>query len=160
MNVDGSDVRTLGQGSFPVWSPDGSRIAFERQNGICVYDLCGIDVYVMAADGSDVHQVKGTSSALDYAAVPEWSPDGTRIAYLLGDYTRLPNIRIMTPDGTDIADLGVTASQAIWSPDGTAIAFTAPSPGPTAPIVVVSATGGRPVELVNRPGLSFPSDWR
>jgi hypothetical protein len=160
MNADGSNVHALGQGSLPVWSPDGRRIAFERQNGICIYDLCGLAVYVMNADGGDVRQLKGTTSAIDYAAVPEWSPDGTRIAYLLGDYTTLPHIRIMTTEGADIVDLGVTASQAIWSPDGTAIAFTAPSPGDTAPIMVVPATGGHPVELVKQPGGSVPTDWR
>ena len=160
MNVDGGNVRTLGQGSLPVWSPDGTRIVFERQNGICIYDLCGLAVYVMNADGSDARQLKGTTSAIDYAAVPEWSPDGTRIAYLLGDYSTLPHIRIMTTEGLDVTDLGVTASQAIWSPDGTAIAFTAPSPGTTQPIMVVPATGGRPAELVSRPGMSVPTDWR
>jgi Tol biopolymer transport system component len=160
MKVDGSDVRTLGQGSLPVWSPDGARIAFERQNGICVFDLCGLAVYVMNADGSDARQIKGTVTAFDYAAVPEWSPDGSRIVYLLGDYSRLPHARIMTTEGLDVIDLGVVASQAIWSPDGAAIAFTAPSPGDTAPIMVVPATGGTPVELVTRPGVSVPTDWR
>jgi hypothetical protein len=66
----------------------------------------------------------------------------------------------MGTDGIDLIDLGLTASQAIWSPDGTAIAFTSPAAGPTAPIMVVPATGGRPVELVNRPGFSVPTDWR
>jgi hypothetical protein len=160
MNADGSDVHSLGQGSLPVWSPDGARIAFERQNGICVFDLCGLAVFVMNADGSDAHQIKGTVTAFDYAAVPEWSPDGSRIVYLLGDYSRLPHARIMTTEGLDVIDLGVVASQAIWSPDGTAIAFTAPSPGDTAPIMVVPATGGTPVELVTRPGVSVPTDWR
>jgi hypothetical protein len=160
MNVDGTDVHSLGQGSLGVWSPDGTRIAFERMNGVCIYDLCGIDIYTMAADGSDVRRLTHTATAIDYAAVPAWSPDGTRIAFLAGDYAGAPELRVMTTDGAVVARLGTVGSRGVWSPDGRAIAATTSAPGPSAPILVFPATGGRPVELVNRPGASVPTDWR
>jgi Tol biopolymer transport system component len=160
MHADGTGVEVLGQGSLPVWSPDGTRIAFERQNGVCVFDLCGIDIYTMAADGSDVRRLTNTTTPFEYAAVPAWSPDGTRIAYLSGDYSRAPVLRIMTTDGTIVASLGTVGSREVWSPDGLAIAATTATPGPDAPILVFPLSGGQPYELVHRPGVSIPTDWR
>jgi Tol biopolymer transport system component len=72
----------------------------------------------------------------------------------------------MNADGSEIRKVKGTfttidyAAAPQSSPDGTAIAFTSAAPGPTAPIVVTPATGGRPVEQVNRPGVSVPTDWR
>jgi Tol biopolymer transport system component len=162
MNADGSDVHALSQGSLGVWSPDGSRIAFERQNGICIYDLCGIDIFTMAADGTDVRRLTSTTSAIEYAAVPAWSPDGTLIAYISGDYSgaQAPEARIITAEGIPVGSLGRVGSRIVWSPDGRAIAATTAAPGPNAPILVIPLSGGRPVELVNRPGISVPTDWR
>jgi hypothetical protein len=141
MNADGTGAETLGQGSLPAWSPDGTRIAFERQNGVCIYDLCGIDIYTMAADGSDLRRLTHTTTAIDYAAVPAWSPDGTRIAFIAGDYTRAPSLQVMTADGVVVANLGTVGSRGVWSPDGRAIAATSAAAGPDAPILVFPAGG-------------------
>src|SRR2546422_5263788 len=54
----------------PVWSPDGTRIAFEsgREDGTS-------DVYLMNADGSNrVQLTRGSTGNL----LPAWSPDGAR----------------------------------------------------------------------------------
>lgn len=66
---DGTSLRTLAAGSFPVVSPDGKRVAFLRR---------GV-VYVMPIDGGK--QTKAGSGATSPAA---WSRDGTRLAYALG----------------------------------------------------------------------------
>jgi Tol biopolymer transport system component len=34
INIDGTDETYLGQGRSPMWSPDGSRIAFATDNGL------------------------------------------------------------------------------------------------------------------------------
>jgi Tol biopolymer transport system component len=74
---DGSDPRQLftapGDTNDPVWSPDGTKIAFESNTG------GDYDVYVMNADGSGVRDLTN-HPALD--ASPAWSPDGRRIAFL------------------------------------------------------------------------------
>ncbi len=58
--------------SFPAWSPDGRRIAFES-------DRDGNDeIYVMNADGSGVTRLTD-NDAIDRS--PAWSPDGRRIAF-------------------------------------------------------------------------------
>ena len=56
----------------PIWSPDGTRLAFERS----LQD--GVEIYVMVTGGSSVARV--TDSPADNAD-PTWSPDGTRLAF-------------------------------------------------------------------------------
>ena len=68
--------------SDPVWSPDGTKIAFVlSQQPNHHSELGGIpsDIWVMNSDGSNAHAITQTA---DYCErEPEWSPDGTRIAY-------------------------------------------------------------------------------
>jgi Tol biopolymer transport system component len=49
VRADGSGLRKVTDGAAPAWSPDGSRIAFVREG----------ELFTMAADGTDVQQVRG-----------------------------------------------------------------------------------------------------
>jgi Tol biopolymer transport system component len=74
---DGSDNHLLETSpnvdNDPVWSPDGTKIAFESNRG------GDYDVYVMNADGTGVRDLTN-HPALD--ASPAWSPDGKKIAFV------------------------------------------------------------------------------
>ena len=59
---------------FPLWSPDGSRIAFGSQAGTGEWDW---ELWVMDADGASPRRL---CSGLVAKSGREWSPDGTRIA--------------------------------------------------------------------------------
>jgi Ca2+-binding RTX toxin-like protein len=58
---------TITQGSEPVWSPDGSRIAYVDPSG---------RVAVINADGSSSQELTDLASR-----DPAWSPDGTEVAF-------------------------------------------------------------------------------
>lgn len=70
VNGDGTNLTRLTYGIDPVLSPDGKRIAFSRWN-----QPAGL--FVANADGTNERQLLNLESLLS----PQWSPDGTRIAY-------------------------------------------------------------------------------
>jgi dipeptidyl aminopeptidase/acylaminoacyl peptidase len=77
-----STPRALTPGPFQAgsitWSPDGSRIAFASARHD-TWDLDGaVDLWTVAADGSDEPQLV-TETVAAYSA-PTWSPDGSRLA--------------------------------------------------------------------------------
>src|SRR4030095_11968866 len=56
----------------PVWSPDGSKIAFMTDR------MGGPNIWVMNANGTGVTQLTFTKAP---EGDPAWSPDGTKIAF-------------------------------------------------------------------------------
>ena len=70
MNRDGSGRIRLTHGTdvWPVWSPDGSAIAF----GNNVRDDASGDIYVMNADGSNIHNISNAPGVPD--VWPDWQP--------------------------------------------------------------------------------------
>jgi hypothetical protein len=77
--------KAMKSNSDPVWSPDGTEVAFvhylhptsdlHREGGGSVPS----DIWVVNVDGSNAHAVTQTPDICERE--PEWSPDGTRIAY-------------------------------------------------------------------------------
>jgi hypothetical protein len=70
INADGTGLRRLTDGMEPVWSPDGTMVAFTRWR-----DPRGL--YVIDEDGSNETLVFGWVAAKGAA----WSPDGSYIAF-------------------------------------------------------------------------------
>ncbi len=83
--------------SRPVWSPDGTRIAW---TGSDVNDIT--QIYVAHADGTNRIKISddGTGTGPTGNRRPVWSPDGTRIAWTGDDGTTV-QIYVARPDGTD-----------------------------------------------------------
>ena len=117
VNGDGTNPRQIvSLGARPVWSPDGTRIAFEANAGIWLVDAEGTHTFQLTDNGWD----------------PSWSPDGTTIAYTRGitqynddgGYVYTNRIWLMDADGSDQRPLSDGATYAVWSPEDTRIVYT------------------------------------
>jgi serine/threonine protein kinase/Tol biopolymer transport system component len=101
----------------PVWSPDGSRIAFVAPGGAAN----GLDIWVMDADGNNtVNLTQHAGDEFD----PAWSPDGKMIAFThhLRDAGNTPiyALTAIKPDGTGRVRLSEDFVEwdPAFSPDG------------------------------------------
>ncbi len=136
MNPDGSNPVDVSaeldaRGAFPIWSPDGSKIAFEK-NRPGDFEVVNRDIvlgpreiWVMNADGSN--RVNLTNHDGDDVE-PRWSPDGSKMAFQ-SDRNGEWEIFVMNADGSDPRSLGV-GGHAKWSPDGSKILFDVSRPDP------------------------------
>lgn len=120
-DFDGSNDITVPNGHandyHPSWSPDGSKLAFQCNNGseqICITNL----------DGTGRTQL--TNEALDNDR-PSWSPDGQKIVYQKTGGSNGLDIYVMNADGsgkTALANTSAHEQEPRWSPDGTKIVYS------------------------------------
>jgi hypothetical protein len=145
-------VTTEGHNARPAWSPDGSRIAFQS-------DRTGsLDIYTMAADGTDVRPVTAEPTA-DWGA--SWSPDGARIAFS-SDRTGSGDIYTARSDGADVTRLSQSDAgdfNPAWSPDGKRIAFDSAQADGGFEVVSMAADGTDLRRLTDAPGSSYLPVW-
>jgi len=166
----------FGPGCFndtPAWSPDGTKIVFIHADD---FDADGnpVDqqVWVMDADGSNAHALTSGSAPKDQ--VPDWSPDGSKIAY----NAQAPNggqIWVMDANGTHQRQLTGCAADVpwpcasgddfgtAWSPDGTKIAFLRdlrPTGTNDRPVMLMDADGTHQQRLTTSPALNAVPAWQ
>ena len=149
-------MSSSGQESQPVWSPDGSRIAFTS----------GVDgnneIYVMNADGSNLVNLTQAPSNESY---PEWSPNGSQIAFT-SDRDGNNEIYVMNADGSDPQNLTQSPSndfKPAWYTQGgllgstSRILFVTDRDG-NFEIYAMDTDGDDPENLTNNPaGETLPS---
>ena len=116
MTSYGNSPKALNEGGHwehsPAWSPDGSQLAYQRNESLMVSEVDGSKTRLVAAD---VYFNGGLS----------WSPDGNRIAFTRGDGTQT-SIVLADIDGLDeevVFDESIRTLAPRWSPDGQRIAF-------------------------------------
>ena len=109
----GGEPKLLSDGDEPVISPKGDRVVFVKERAI----------WSVPIDGSS--PAKRLFYARGEADSAEWSPDGSRLAFVSGrgDHSF---IGVYTNDSTPIVYLAPSTSRDTsprWSPDGKRIAF-------------------------------------
>ena len=100
----------------PSWSPDGSRLLFERRGEDGTWSLMLVD----AAGG----EPRALTSGSD-AGWADWSPDGSRIVFWGVDDAGRGNLWLVGAAGGEparVTDAEATAFP-VWSPDGSRIAY-------------------------------------
>ena len=122
---DGSDVAQITNDAFknrgPVWSPDGSRIAFFSTRG------GDYDIWTIRPDGSDAQQI--TTSGFMFA---QWAPDSKRLIvwnkdrqnFAIVDATPHGRLEWLPPPPSGLTPAPAEA----FSPDGTRIVCRAAAP--------------------------------
>ena len=134
-NADGSNARRVFDWSEPrwtSWSPDGQEILFSRITGgrleareFCFRGFCFTFPAsphwtmgaVRPADGSFYEPTPPDSRT---SRAPDWSPDGSRVAFADVQGVRVQNLdgsasSLITDDAKDTSP--------VWSPDGNELAF-------------------------------------
>ncbi len=160
----------------PVWSPDGTRIAFSSVRGgkydVPNDDLCGDlhlgnegdymmdnhDVYVLNADGSNERRL---TTDRDVDEAPTWSPDGRRIAFESYRDCNGAEIFVMNADGTNQRPLTRNKTSDLepaWSPDGRRIAFDSRRNSHSG-IFVMNADGSNQHRLTRTIGVDTSPAW-
>jgi TolB protein len=138
MKPDGSDVVDLTPAANAYggrWSADRAKIVFETsRNG-------DSEVFTMNADGSHAMRLAAGHS-------PTWSPDGTRIAFIVG-----AQLAVMNADGSHLRELAIgrRADSPSWSPDGRTIAYSDLNPSQCV-LIFFDPVCARDIYVVNADG--------
>lgn len=147
MNPDGSDVfqvtnlpPTDDDEIFATLSPDGKQIAFNYQGGD------GLDIYIVNTDGTGLRQITTDHVSL----LPNWRPDGKRIAFTQASEFGTGVIAVMTPDGKVVNHLTSSdwdSGGPIYTHDGKHIVFGSEMGGYVSAVWIMNSDGSHQQRL-------------
>lgn len=113
-DANGDNVSEVVAGRRPAWSPTSGLLVYEG----CTGTTCGL--FVLNTDSGNIRLLVGRS-----AGKASWSPDGTKIAYLIDDDGD-PELWVINIDGSGeqkLTDNQSADALAAWTPDGRYIYF-------------------------------------
>ena len=117
INADGTDKKVIIQDPFsisPMWSPDGSKIAYiNGSRDLVVANIDDVDSLVLT------HNLLVIDS-------PAWSPDSSKIAFTVtGHNSNLDGLYVINVDGTELEQILKNSNARLpgWSKDGEHIVF-------------------------------------
>ncbi|MFM6976719.1 MAG: S9 family peptidase [Sphingobacteriaceae bacterium] len=99
-----TEVSSKGKQLFASFSPDGSKVAFVRENNLFVKDLVSGDEKQLTLDGKNNEIINGMcdwvyEEEFSFAQAFYWSPDGKRIAYYRFNETAVPEYSMTMFEG-------------------------------------------------------------
>jgi len=94
-------------GTDPVWSPDGTKLAFVAGGSVVVAPVSNLSSTTTIGTGSE----------------PTWSPDGAKIAFRGSDDEIYSRASDGSGSATNLTNSAAVDKEPAWSPDGSRIAF-------------------------------------
>ena len=149
MDIDGNNPYYIGiEGFAQKWSIDGEQFIYQSKINE------SSDIFICNIDGSGMQQLTFTSAS---EGNPEWSPDGTKIAFVRFIYgqTDTYEILVMNSDGSN--EIQLTNNNYLdhyprWSPDGSKIAFITDQLGAMQfEVYIMNADGTGVYQVTNSP---------
>jgi len=161
----------LSVGAFngdPAYSADGTQISFDQDIGPAAPTVHGI--FIANADGSNARRVTtGIRTTQAFDTQSQWSPDGTRLAFMSVKNSKQAAVFVVNVDGTGLKRLtpwSLDAGNPDWSPDGREILYNPywdPHPGKFSNVFSMTPDGRHRTQLTHthtRPGVqSFAPAW-
>ena len=149
----GSDLFNLEVATDPQISPDGRTIAYVRKSNDIMNDNARSTIWLIdVASGQQRPLLAGSGSYFS----PQWSPDGTRLAYVAaeGGSPQLYVRWMASGESARITGLPDSPNSIAWSRDGRRIAYSmfVPDDGPhlgSAPPKPEGAKWAAPLEMID-----------
>jgi Tol biopolymer transport system component len=174
--VDGTGEHKLTRSSrhnvLPAWSPDDSKILFERYGGMwSTPDSNGfirwihngkLDLYTIDPGSGRKQKFARIENERDHCACAAWSPDGSQIVYEAAGTKGRPDIYVMNADGSGRQRLTHDPARdenPDWSPDGSQIAFYSERSG-DAEIYIMNTDGTKQHRITRDPWYDQAVRWK
>jgi Tol biopolymer transport system component len=163
----------------PYWSPDGTKILFQRGVGDINFYPPQHEAFIMNVDGSGVTQITSIGT-LDNQWSPSWAPDGQSIVLTVPYPRAIYRVDIgsgqatrLTPDSAiehweqgegiryrrgEEGALNIVDYDPVYSPDGQRIAFTSRRDG-NSEIYVMNADGSEQTRLTENDAMDYRPQW-
>jgi serine/threonine-protein kinase len=153
---------------WPRWSPDGTRIAYQSNGGIYIVPALG-GAPRLVTRVNPAKQQFGGGWGTPIAGF-DWSPDGLRILWTMGDNGDGITVKTLSSGDTVKVNAPGAASAPAWSPDGRTVAIAVGNPdftfgtgyfanaGATA-IWIVPLGGGRATRITSDSALNVSPQW-